>query len=90
MYCNSNYAILLLKKYCNSRTNCNRNSDKIWPIWPKFGLNFAQIHCDQKLRKKPQLAKAGLEPTASRVSTKLWFNHSATGLDIMLHVSLHR
>ena len=42
MYCNSNYAILLLKKYCNSQSNCNRNSNK---IWPKYGPNLRIGDC---------------------------------------------
>ena len=46
------------------------------------------MHCDQKYKNKPQLAKDGFEPTTSRDSTEGYYNHSATELVVILETTL--
>ena len=46
------------------------------------------LHCDQKYKNKPQLAKDGFEPTTSRDSTEGYYNHSATDLVVILETTL--
>ena len=56
----------------------------------KVGILLLTEKFDQKVTEKPQLVKAGLEPTGSIGSTGQCFNHSATALNLIEVVSLHR